>query len=180
MAYMDFPDGLEGQKKRKAFFLSADGLALIQDWRRHGIPLTKIAEDYIGVSRTAFWGWYRQSEELRKVCAISKDITDSNVEDALYRRACGYDYTEEVWELVEGQMTLVRQFVKHMPPDIKAILAWLYNRRPNVWRSLQEPLESTQYVETVKNILVAMKEVAETGQPKAIEAVQDAEQVRTD
>ena len=173
MAYMDFPDGLEGQKKRKAFFLSNDGLALIQDWRRHGIPLTKIAEDYIGVSRTAFWGWYRQSEELRKVCAVSKDITDSNVEDALYRRACGYDYTEEVWELVEGQMTLVRQFVKHMPPDVKAILAWLYNRRPNVWRSLQEPLESTQYVETVRNILVAMKEVAETGEAKRIEAAEE-------
>lgn len=180
MAYIDFPDGLEGQKKRKAFFLSDDGLALIQDWRRHGIPLTKIAEEYIGVSRTAFWGWYRQSEELRKVCAISKDITDSNVEDALYKRACGYNYTEDTYELVEGIMTLTKTVTKHIPPDVKAILAWLYNRRPNSWRSLQEPLESTQYVETVKNILIAMREVAETGQPKAIEAVQDAEQVRTD
>lgn len=170
MAYIDFPDGLEGQKKRKAFFLSEDGLALIQDWRRHGVPLTKIATEYIGVSKTAFWGWYRESEELRKVCNVSKDITDSNVEDALYRRACGYNYTEDVWELVEGRLTLVRQFVKHMPPDVKAILAWLYNRRPNSWRSLQEPLESTQYVETVKNILVAMKEVAETGEVKHIEA----------
>lgn len=173
MAYMDFPDGLEGQKKRKAFFLSEDGLALIQDWRRHGIVLTKIATDYIGVSKTAFWGWYRESEELRRVCNISKDITDSNVEDALYRRACGYNYTEEVWELVEGQLTMTRQFVKHIPPDVKAILAWLYNRRPNIWRSLQEPLESTQYVETVKNILVAMKEVAETGEAKRIEAAEE-------
>ena len=180
MAYMDFPDGLEGQKKRKAFFLSEDGLALIRDWRRHGIPLTKIAEEYIGVSKTGFWGWYRQSEELRQVCATSEDITDSNVEDALYRRAIGYNYTEDTYELVEGVMTCTKSVTKHVAPDVKAILSWLYNRRPNSWRSIQEPLEATQYVETVRNILVAMKEVAETGKPKAIEAVQDAEQIRTD
>ena len=180
MAYIDFPDGLEGQKKRKAFFLSEEGLTLIADWRRHGIPLTKIATDFIGVSKTGFWGWYRESEQLRKVCAISKEVTDSTVEDALYKRATGYNYTEDTWELVEGELRLTRQIVKHVPPDVKAILTWLYNRRPNSWRAMQEPLESTQYVDTVKNILVAMREVAETGQPKAIEAVQDAEQIRAD
>ena len=177
MAYIDFPDGLEGQKKRKAFFLSEDGLTLIQDWRRHGIALTKIATEYVGVSKTAFWGWYRESEELRRVCNISKDITDSNVEDALYKRACGYNYSEDTYELVEGVRTLTKTVTKHVPPDTKAILAWLYNRRPNAWRALQEPLESTQYVETVRNILVAMREVAETGEAKRIEAVTDAEQV---
>lgn len=177
MAYMDFPEGLEGQKKRKAFFLSKEGIALIADWRRHGIALTKIATEYIGVSKTAFWGWYRESENLRKACAISKDITDSNVEDALYKRACGYDYWEEKWDLVEGELRLTQQFKKHMPPDTKAILAWLYNRRPNVWRSLQEPLESTQYVETVKNVLVAMKEVAESGDPRLVEVTENADEV---
>ena len=180
MAYIDFPDGLEGQKKRKAFFLSEDGLALIADWRRHGIPLTKIATDFVGVSKTGFWGWYRESEDLRKACAVSKDITDANVENALYKRATGYNYTEDTWELVEGELRMTRQIVKHVPPDVKAILAWLYNRQPNRWRAIQEPLEATQYVETVKNILVAMKEVAETGEPQMIEAVQDGDTVSTD
>ena len=173
MAYIDFPDGLEGQKKRKAFFLSEDGLALIADWRRHGIPLTQIAEEFIGVSKTAFWGWYRQSEDLRKACAISKDITDARVEDALYRRACGYDYWEEKWDLIEGELRLSQKFKKHMPPDTKAILQWLYNRLPNRWRAVQEPLEATQYTETVKNILVAMKEVAEGSEPKHIKVAEE-------
>lgn len=173
MAYMDFPDGLEGQKKRKAFFLSEDGLALIADWRRHGIPLTRIAEEFIGVSKTAFWGWYRQSEDLRKACAISKDITDAHVEDALYRRACGYDYWEERWDLIEGELRLSQRFKKHMPPDTKAILQWLYNRLPNRWRAIQEPLEATQYTETVRNILVAMKEVAGDGKAQTIEVKEE-------
>lgn len=172
MAYVDFPDGLKGQKDRKAFFLSAEGLTLISGWRRNGVPLTKIAEDYIGVSRSSFWGWYRQSEELRKACATSLDISNSSVEESLLKRALGYDYTEETYELVEGEMILTKKYRRHMPPDTKAILCWLYNRLPNRWRSIQEPLESTQYKETVKEILIAMKEVADGAKPKQIEVVE--------
>lgn len=168
MAYVEFPDGLEGQKERKAFWLSDPGLQLIAGWRRQGTPLTKIAEEYIGISKTAWWGWYRESEDLRKVAAISKEVADMTVEEALYRRAVGYDYWEEQWELVEGELILVKKWKKHLPPDTKAILHWLFNRLPGSWRAVQEPLESTQYTQTVKDILVAMKEVAEGGESKIV------------
>ena len=174
MAYKDFPDGLKGQKERKAFFLSEDGLELIAGWRRQGVTLTDIAENYIGISKTAFWGWYRESDELRKACVVSQDICNASVEKSLYKRAMGYDYFEESYELIEGQMTLIRKYKKHVPADTKAILQWLYNRMPNRWRALQEPLESTQYTETVKNILVAMKEVAEGSAPKQVEVKEDS------
>jgi hypothetical protein len=174
MAYVDFPDGLKGQKERKAFWLSEDGLKLIAGWRRQGVNLVDIATKYIGVSKTAFFGhWYKESEELRKACAVSLDIANADVEHSLLRRATGYDYWEEVWELVEGEVRLTKKYKKHVPADVKAILAWLYNRLPNRWRSIQEPLESTQYVETVKNILVAMKEVAETGENQQVEVKED-------
>lgn len=165
MAYIDFPDGLEGQKKRKAFFLSEDGLILIRGWRRQGIPLTDIAEKYIGVSKTGFWGWYRQSEDLRKACAVALETTNSSVEESLLKRATGYNYTEDTYELVGGDLRLTKRVTKHVAPDTKAILAWLYNRLPSRWRAIQEPLEATQYTETIKNILVAMKEVAEGSKP---------------
>lgn len=173
MAYIDFPEGLENQKKRKAFWLSEEGLTLIAGWRRHGVPLTEIAEKNIGISKTAFWGWYRQSEDLRHACANSKDIADYAVEDALYRRAVGYNYEEKIFELVEGEVRLTKIFEKHMPPDTKAIMQYLFNRRPEVWRAIQEPLEATQYTETIKNILVAMKEVAEGGNPVKVASVEN-------
>lgn len=173
MAYVDFPDGLEGQKKRKAFWLSEGGLTLIAGWRRNGVPLTTIATENIGISKTAFWGWYRKSEDLRKACAVSKDICDATVENALYRRAVGYDYWEEIWELVEGEVILTKKIKKHLPPDTKAIMQWLFNRLPLNWRALQEPLEKTKYVETIQNILVAMKEVAEDGEAKQIEVKEE-------
>lgn len=176
MAYVDFPDSLEGQKKRKAFFLSEDGLELIKGWRRQGVSFEKLAEDYIGIAKTTWYGWYRKSPELRKACAVSQDQCNANVEASLLKRACGYDWWEETHELVEGEMILVRKVKRHVSPDTKAILSWLYNRMPNRWRSIQEPLESTQYKDTVKEILVAMKEVAEGAEPKQIEVKEDSEE----
>jgi hypothetical protein len=175
MAYVDFPAGLKGQKERKEFWLSKDGLTLIAGWRRQGVSLADIAEKYVGVSKTAWWGWYRNSEELRKACAVSLDIANAEVENALLRRATGYDYTEETHELVEGELRLTKVVTKHVPADVKAILSWLYNRLPNKWRAVQEPIESTQYTETIKNILVAMKEVAEDGVAKEVEVKENAE-----
>lgn len=176
MAYIDFPaENLKGQKERKAFWLSDEGLQLIMNWRRNGVALTVIATKHIGVSKTAFWGWYKESEKLRKACAIAKDVADSTVEDALYRRAVGYDYWEEVWDLIEGELRLSRKLKKHMPPDTKAIMQWLYNRLPLQWRALQEPLQDTQYTETIKNILVAMKEVAESGKSQEVEVKENTE-----
>lgn len=169
MAYVDFPEGLEGQKKRKAFWLSEDGRTLIAGWRRNGIPMAKIIKEYIGVSNTGFWGWYRESEELRKSCTISKEASDAAVEGSLLKRALGYDYVEQTYDLIEGELRLSHEYHRHMPPDTKAILAWLYNRLPGSWRSVQEPLTDTQYNDTIKNILVAMKEVSDTGTAKRIE-----------
>lgn len=175
MAYIDFPEGLKGAKERKAFFLSEEGLTLIAGWRRQGIPLTEIAENYIGISKTAWWGWYKESDELRKACAVSLDIANSSVEGALYKRAVGYDYYEETHELVEGEMILTKRVRKHVSPDVKAIMAWLYNRLPDRWRAVQEPLESTQYVSTIKDILVAMKDVADTGEQRTVTTEEHAD-----
>lgn len=174
MAYIDFPEGLKGQKQRKAFWLSDEGLMLISGWRKQGIPLTRIATECVGVSKTAWWGWYKESEKLRDACTISLDIANATVEDALFKRAVGYDYDEETWELVEGELRRTRVIRKHVPPETKAIMQWLFNRLPNRWRAQQEPLESTQYTETVKEILIAMKEVAQSGEQKQIEVKDDA------
>lgn len=174
MPYIDFPNGLKGQKERKAFWLSPDGLKLIAGWRRNGLSINKIVDEYIGVGRTAFYShWMKESDELKKALETSKDIANTSVEDALYKRAVGYDYWEEIWDLIEGEVILTRKIKKHVPPDVKAILHWLFNRMPNQWRAVQEPLEKTQYAETIQSILVAMKEVAENGKPHNIEIKED-------
>lgn len=173
MAYVDFPDGLEGQKKRKAYWLSEDGITLIAGWRRQGLSIQKITKDLIGVSQTTFWNWYRECPKLKEACCVALEVCNVQVEESLFKRACGYDYYEERWDLIEGELRLAQRFKKHMPPDTKAIAMWLYNRMPNRWRSMQEPLEATQYKETVKQIVVAMRDVAENGKSKELEVASD-------
>lgn len=173
MAYKDFPEDLQGQKKRKAFWLSEDGLTLIAGWRRWGITIEEIATKYIGISMTGFRNWCRESDELKRVLRQSQDVANMTAEESLLKRACGYDYVEQTYDLIEGELRLAHEYHRHMPPDTKALLAWLYNRCPEKWRSVQEPLEQTKYTETIKNILVAMKQVATNGETLQIEAKED-------
>ena len=173
MAYVDFPQDLKGQKDRKAFWLSDTGLALIRGWRRNGITTKTIRNDYVGISPTGWANWFRESRELREALHVGKEAADLTVEEALYKRAIGYDYEERTHELVEGELVLTKIVTKHVVPDVKAILHWLFNRKPAQWRSIQEPLEQTKYTETVRNILIAMKEVAESGVKKEVGVAQD-------
>ena len=59
---------------------------------------------------------------------------DIQVENALLKRALGYDYTEEKVEVSEKDGRKVTQTVKHVAPDTTAQIFWLKNRRPDRWR----------------------------------------------
>lgn len=162
MAYIDFPAGNQGMKERKTFWLSPDGIELISGWRREGIPLDEIATKYIGIGSTTMWRWTKESDDLATALAVSQDVTNAKVEKALLKRALGYDVVEEQSELVEGEMRVVRRTQKHVPPDVKACLSWLYSRRSDRWRAAQEPIDNVaNEVKTAKEILIAIKEVAD-------------------
>lgn len=67
-----------------------------------------------------------------------REIADNLVENALFKRATGYDYEEVVTEVRlnhdgTGQTTFVKKTRKHVPPETAAALAWLFNRRPKDW-----------------------------------------------
>lgn len=162
MAYLDFPKTQEGHIKRKEFYLSEDGLLLVRQWRREGIAIDEIAQKYIGVAASTFLRWRQSSTEFNNALRVSTDQNNAQVEESLLKRALGYDYTEDTWELVEGEMRKVKTTTKHMAPDVKACLSWLFSRRPDRWRATQDPIdEAAGDIEKAKKILVAIKEVAD-------------------
>ena len=164
MAYIDFPDGNKGLQERKNFWLSPDGIVLLSGWRREGIPLGVIALEYVGCSESTLKRWSRESPEMATALMISQDVTNARVEQALLKRALGYDVEETKEELIEGEMRVTERNKKHVPPDVKACLSWLYSRRSDRWRATQEPIDNLKdEVKTAKQILVAIKEVAESG-----------------
>jgi hypothetical protein len=172
--YVDFPDGNKGNAERKAFWLSPDGIELIGGWRREGIPIGVIALDYIGCSEGTLKRWSREKLDLANALMVSQDVTNVRVEQALLKRALGYDVTETKEELVEGEMRITEKSVKHIPPDVKACLSWLYSRRADRWRSQQEPIDNLKdEIKTAKDILVAIKEVADSGNDSTTESQTD-------
>lgn len=173
MAYIDFPRSQQGMKERKQFWLSEDGITLICQWRREGVPIEEIALNYMGIGTTTMRRWIIESEDLAKALGISKDVTNGKVEQALLKRALGYDYDEITEELVEGQLRVTKKTRKHVSPDVKACLSWLFSRRPDRWRAQQAPLDdNAEDMQTAKKILVAIKEVAD-GNPSDSEPETD-------
>lgn len=165
VVYTDYPDKYA---KKVDWWKSDAGLDLIKGWRAKGKTIKQVL-DMMGIDPRTFRSWRKKYPEFNKAIEVGQEVAISRVEHSLFKKACGYEYTEQVYELVEGEMILVREFHKHMPPDVKAIMHWLYNRNPQAWRNIQEPLENTQYAETIKNVLVAMKEVAENQKPQEVE-----------
>lgn len=162
MAYIDFPNSQAGMKERKQFWMSEDGITLINQWRREGVSYDEIATRYIGIGSTTMWRWTKESPELAQSLRVSQDVTNSRVEESLLKRALGYDYEEVTEELIEGEMRTTKVVKKHVSPDVKACLSWLFSRRPDRWRAQRTMDEDeSNDMKTAKKILVAIKEVAD-------------------
>ena len=162
MAYIDFPNTQEGMRRRRDFWMSEDGVTLICQWRREGITVDEIAQKYIGIGTTTMQRWLKKSDELATALGVTKDVVNGKVEAALLQRALGYEYDEVTEELVEGQMRTTKVVRKHVSPDVKACLSWLFSRRPDRWRAQQAPLDDdAEDMKTARKILVAIKEVAD-------------------
>lgn len=176
LPYVDFPNSQKGKEARKAFWLSPDGIILISQWRREGVPLEEIALSYIGVSDVTLWKWTKASNDLAVALQISKDVTNGKVEQALLKRALGYEYDEVTRELVEGEMRTTKVIRKHVSPDVKACLSWLFSRRPDRWRAIQDPLDTdAEAIGMAKRMLVTIKEAAEEAIPVAPVAQDDTD-----
>ena len=105
------------------------------------------------------FGYPEISETLKR----GKEVVDRQVENALLKRALGYEY-EEVKEKFEGNVMTERTVTKkEVVPDVTAQIFWLKNRKPGDWRDKREPEDSTA-IERLDRILAGLKEAAEKDQ----------------
>ncbi len=94
--------------------------------------------DNIGINRATFYEWMNRFPEIRNALKKGKEPVDIQVENALLKRALGYDYEETITEVEDmgGGKTRkhVRKITKHVPGDTTAQIFWLKNRKPKQWR----------------------------------------------
>lgn len=122
-------------------WLEKDNLTRIEGWARDGLTDKQIANDKIGIAENTFCAWKNKHPEILEALKKGKAPVDIEVENALLKRALGYEYDEvttEIEELADGKQKKHKRVVKKMVvPDVTAQIFWLKNRRPDKWRDKQ-------------------------------------------
>jgi predicted transcriptional regulator len=107
---------------------------------RRGLSSTQIAAE-IGIARATLYMWIKDYPAFADAIAEGKSEADAIVENALYKRATGYDYEETKVVAVknkpdsqESKPIRIEKIKKHVPADIGAIKMWLSNRMVSQWK----------------------------------------------
>lgn len=136
-----------GRKGVYEEWLTPDGLLQVTGWARDGLTDQQIAGN-IGIGMTTFYRWQEKYREFRDAIKEGKKPVDIQVENALLKRALGYDYEEittEAEEIPTGKLDKdgnpivkqkkhIRKTKKMVVPDVTAQIFWLKNRKPDQWR----------------------------------------------
>lgn len=77
--------------------------------------------------------WRRAHPAFAEAFEKGQGAADALVERRLFERATGYSH-EATKVLQRGGETVVVPYLEHHPPDVRAMLFWLTNRRPDRWR----------------------------------------------
>lgn len=143
-------------------WLEQEGLLLIEGWARDGLTDEQIAGN-MGVSRSTLNSWKDKYPDILDALKKGKEIVDRQVENALLKRALGYEY-EEIKEKYEfGELSERTVIKKQVAPDTTAQIFWLKNRKPKDWRDKQERLDNTtEDNDMVKQFVEGMKQHGKT------------------
>ncbi len=130
-------------KSKLEHWLKEENLTKIKDWMQDGCTLTDLAKR-MGISRATLRSWREKHKELADVITEGAIPADNNVENSLYQRAVGMTVTERHYEeryIKETESfvkVLAKEVVKELPPDTKACIYWLQNRRPEKWQDKRD------------------------------------------
>ncbi|MGN8831166.1 hypothetical protein ACTQV0_08145 [Selenomonas montiformis] len=132
-----------GRRGKYEDWLTEDGLLKVQGWARDGLSNEQIAHN-MGVSAKTLCEWQNRFGEFRNAIKKGKEVVDREVENALLKRAMGYETVEEIEEPVEDketgetQMRVTKRVKKQIAPDVTAQIFWLKNRKPDEFRDKRD------------------------------------------
>lgn len=119
--------------KSKYFTHVEPKLILIEGWARDGLTDEQIYNN-LGISKDSFYKYKKQYSDFSDSLKRGKEIVDYEVENALLKRALGYEYDEITYENGEE----VKRVTKQVAPDTTAQIFWLKNRKADKWRDKKD------------------------------------------
>ena len=97
------------------YWLTKDGLTLLEGWARDGLTDEQIAHN-VGITATTLYEWKKRFSKISEALKKGKEVVDYDVENALLNKALAGDTTAQIF--------------------------WLKNRRPDKWRD--KPVDDKQ------------------------------------
>lgn len=89
-----------GRKGKYHDWLTDEGLIKLEGWARDGLTNEQIAKN-IGINPDTLYTWLNKFPELSESLKRGKEVVDRQVENALLKRALGYQFEEETYITVE-------------------------------------------------------------------------------
>lgn len=118
-------------------WITKEGLLKIEGWARDGLTDDQIAYN-MGIARSTLNNWKIKFPDVLDSLKLGKEVIDRKVENALLKRALGFEYIEVTKELTEIGMEVTKEVTKQVSPDTTAQIFWLKNRKPVEWRDRKE------------------------------------------
>lgn len=140
-------------------WLTPDGRLLLEAWARDGLTDEQLAAK-MGITTSTLYAWKNKYPDISEALKRGKEVVDIEVENALLKRAKGYEYLEEKVEIEELPGGVIKsrkvvQTIKQVAPDVGAAAFWLKNRKPDVWRD--RPADSDDNAGQIENLLKGLK-----------------------
>ena len=109
------------------------GLKQLKKWAEDGLIDAQIAHN-VGITTKTLYEWKNKYSSICDALKEGKRVIDLEVENALLKRARGYqEEIESVKVLSDGSIIRFKEILLH-EPSTTAQIFWLKNRQPEKWR----------------------------------------------
>lgn len=110
-------------------------LPLVEEWSKNGLTESQIAAN-LGISRSSLSAFKHRYPEFLDAINRGKAVAVTELENALFRRALGYDFevTKVSIRVIDGrEVKYTEKTKKHLPPDVAACFLLLKNKDRENW-----------------------------------------------
>lgn len=109
----------------------------------------------MGINTKTLWEWCNTYPPICNAIKKGREVVDYMVENALVKRALGYEWDEKTIEVSEKDGTREKTVTRNVPPDTAALIFYLKNRLPAKWRD--KPVEETASTHDTSQLMAEIR-----------------------
>lgn len=115
------------------------------EYAKSGNTREQIANN-LGIATSTFFDYMNKYQEFSEAVKKGESLSISIVENALFKRAKGYTYTETTVETFPDGNQKKKVVQKQMAPDTGAAIFILKNKKSDEWKDVQEDTPDENFV----------------------------------